>query len=79
MKTKVALFLLLIIGFIQAQKRPDLGRFKTTQEKLSAWEKYCKALTEEEKYSLLITETDIGINLSKNHPEFLAQFYFFKG
>ena len=79
MKTKVALFLLLIIGFIQAQKRPDLARFKTTQEKLSAWEKYCKALTEEEKYSLLITETDIGINLSKNLPEFLAQFYFFKG
>lgn len=79
MKTKVALFLLLIIGFIQAQKRPDLARFKTTQEKLSAWEKYCKALTEEEKYSLLITETDTGINLSKNLPEFLAQFYFFKG
>ena len=47
MKTKVALFLLLIIGFIQAQKRPDLARFKTTQEKLSAWEKYCKALKRE--------------------------------
>lgn len=79
MKTKATVFLLFIISLIQAQKRPDLARFKTIPEKLSAWEKYCKALTDEEKYSLLITETDIGINLAKNHPEFLAQFYFFKG
>ena len=79
MKNKLTVFLVLIVAFFQAQKRPDLSQFKTTPEKISAWEKYCKALTGEEKYSLLITEADIGINLAKNYPEFLGQFYFLKG
>ena len=79
MKNKLTVFLVLIVAFFQAQKRPDLSQFKTTPEKLSAWEKYCKALTGEEKYSLLIKETDIGINLAKNYPEYLGQFYFLKG
>lgn len=77
---KVWLFLMLNSTlFLFSQKQPDLLQYKTTEEKLKAWDSYCDALSESENFPLLIQEADIGINLAKNYPKYLSKFYFFKG
>lgn len=77
---KLYLFLLLIPAvFLSAQQQPDLMRYKTTVEKIKAWDSYCNSLLEVENYPLLIREAETGIALAKNHPQYLSKFYFYKG
>ena len=77
---KIYLFIVLQISTtLCCQERPTLSYYKTNNEKIKAWDVYCKSLTEKENYHLLIDESDIGITLSKNNPTYLSKFYFYKG
>ena len=78
-KRVVLFFLLHMFAFLFSQKQPDLSQFKSINEKLKAWDDYCTSLHENEKYSLLIQKADVGIQLAKNNPRYLAGFYFYKG
>ena len=73
------LFSLLSLLLLPAQKQPDLYLYKTSEEKIKAWEAYCQSLAESENYTLLIREAETGIHLSKENPRYLSQFYFYKG
>ncbi|GGG56410.1 tetratricopeptide repeat-containing sensor histidine kinase [Epilithonimonas arachidiradicis] len=77
---KVGVFLMLnSILFLFSQKQPDLLQYKTTEEKIKAWDLYCDSLSESENFPLLIKESDIGITLAKNNNKYLSKFYFYKG
>lgn len=65
--------------FLNAQQKPNLEKYKSSYDKLKAWENYCKAISEEGKYHLLIEAADKGIKLAGNNEEFLGTFYFYKG
>ncbi len=72
-------FNLLFCVFLNAQQKPDLNKYKTTIDKLKAWENYCKSISEAENYSLLLDAAEKGIQLAKNDEKFLGSFYFYKG
>ena len=72
-------FNLLFCVFLNAQQKPDLNKYKTTIDKLKAWENYCKSISEAENYSLLLDVAEKGIQLAKNDEKFLGSFYFYKG
>jgi len=77
---KLYVFLVLnSVLFLFSQKQPDLLQYKTTGEKIKAWDSYCNSLTETENYSLLVREADIGIALAKHDNKYLSKFYFYKG
>ena len=73
------LFILLfsLKGF--TQQEPNLGRYKTTSEKLKAWHNYSTSLLDLEEYPKLIIAAQKGIELSKNNPLYLSRFYLQKG
>lgn len=79
MKRAILFFLLNVFAFSFSQKQPDLSQFKSINDKLKAWDDYCTSLHENEKYSLLIQKADVGIQLAKNNPKYLAAFFFYKG
>jgi hypothetical protein len=62
-----------------AQQEPSLIRYKTDTEKLKIWLKYCDKILEIEDYSKLLTASDKGIKLSKNHLGYASKFYLYKG
>jgi len=73
------LFLFFITISVFAQQEPNLSRFKTTKQKLSAWAKYCNEIQGAEHYSALLKAAEKGISLSQKHQAFLSRFYYFKG
>ncbi len=78
--SKIWVFIMLhSVLFLFSQKRPDLLQYKTTDEKIKAWDLYCDRLSESENFPLLIKESDIGIALAKNNNKYLSKFYFHKG
>ncbi|SDF76306.1 tetratricopeptide repeat-containing sensor histidine kinase [Epilithonimonas hungarica] len=78
--SKIWIFLMLNLTlFLFSQKQPDLLQYKTTEDKIKAWDSYCNLLTETENYPLLIQEADIGIGLAKKNAKYLSKFYFYKG
>jgi signal transduction histidine kinase len=75
---------MLFFGFIlcvftNSQQKPDLKKVKTLHEKLTAWENYCKSISNAENYSQLIAVADEGIKMAENNENFLGSFYFYKG
>ena len=79
MKKLGFLLLLFITCAAFAQPEPNLTRYKTTEQKLLAWVKYCNEIQNTEHYSALLAAAEKGINLSQRHPAFLSKFYYFKG
>ena len=65
--------------FTYSQQKPDLTKYKSTKEKLTAWENYCKSISDAEKYDQLIDVSDVGLQLAKNDEKFQGIFYFYKG
>lgn len=78
MKFFVLIFLLLF-SEVFSQNKPNLSQYKTSIQKIQAWDKYCKELIDLEKYELLLPMADQGIFLSQKQPKYLSQFYFLKG
>jgi len=77
---KILLFIIFnFFAFALSQKQPDLGKYKSINDKLKAWEVYCQDLGENEKYELLIDKAEYGIQLAKNNPKYIAKFCFYKG
>ncbi|KRB54512.1 ATP-binding protein [Flavobacterium sp. Root186] len=79
MKKVGVLFLFFISISVFAQQEPNLSRYKTTNEKLKIWLKYSTELLDKEDYSKVITASQKGIELSKNHPAYTSRFYLQKG
>ena len=79
MKKVGVLFLFFISVSVFAQLEPNLSRYKTTNEKLKIWLKYSTELLDKEDYSKVITASQKGIELSKNHPAYTSRFYLQKG
>ena len=79
MKKLGFLLLLFITCAAFAQPEPNLARYKTTEQKLLAWVKYCNEIQNAEHYSALLVASEKGIKLSQKHPAFLSKFYYFKG
>lgn len=65
--------------FLNAQQKPNLKKYKSSYDKLKAWENYCKAISEEGNYHLLTDAANQGIKLAENNEKFLGSFYFYKG
>lgn len=72
--------LLLFLSFNAfAQQEPNLARYKTVDEKLKVWLKYCNELLNADEYTKLIKASEKGILIAKNIPSYTSKFYFFKG
>ncbi|WP_289664495.1 ATP-binding protein [Flavobacterium panacagri] len=62
-----------------AQQEPNLGRYKSVNEKLKVWLKYTNQLLESEDYPKLIIAAEKGIVISKNQYAYVSRFYLQKG
>jgi len=77
---KITFLFILLFSFKGfTQQEPNLGRYKTTAEKLKAWHNYSTSLLDLEEYPKLIITAQKGIELSKNNPLYLSRFYLQKG
>lgn len=77
---KLWFLLFVFIGFSAfAQQEPNLIHYKSADEKLKIWLKYCNQLVNADEYLKLIQASDRGIVLAKNKTAYLAKFYFLKG
>lgn len=77
---KITFLFILLFSFKGfTQQEPNLGRYKTTAEKLKAWHNYSTSLLDLEEYPKLIIAAQKGIELSKNNPLYLSRFYLQKG
>lgn len=77
---KITFLFILLFSFKGfTQQEPNLGRYKTTAEKLKAWHDYSTSLLDLEEYPKLIIAAQKGIELSKNNPLYLSRFYLQKG
>jgi signal transduction histidine kinase len=77
---KLGFLLLYFINFAAfAQQKPNLASYKTSNEKLKVWLKYCNEILDLEDYPKLLGATEKGIILAKNNPAYLSRFYFYKG
>jgi signal transduction histidine kinase len=79
MKQLVIIFLFLISCSVFAQQEPNLARYKTTDLKLKIWLKYTDQLLDLEDYPKLILSTQKGIDLAKDSPAYLSEFYLYRG
>ena len=79
MRSLILFFGLMVSVFVNSQQKPNLKEYKTLHQKLTAWENYCKSISENENYSQLIAVADEGIKMAKNNENFLGSFYFYKG
>ncbi len=59
-----AMMFLFILYSAQAQSEPDLNRFKTIGDKITAWHEYCNELLANAAYKKLIIASKKGIELS---------------
>ncbi|MBB4800521.1 signal transduction histidine kinase [Flavobacterium nitrogenifigens] len=73
------LLLLLISCNAFAQQEPNLARYKTVDEKLKVWLKYCNELLNGDEYVKLINASDKGISIAENKSAYISKFYFLKG
>lgn len=73
------LFLCFVSFTAFAQQEPNLVRYKTEDEKLKIWLKYCNEILDSEDYPKLVTAADKGIVLAKKHYAYTSRFYFLKG
>ncbi|AXB56207.1 tetratricopeptide repeat-containing sensor histidine kinase [Flavobacterium fluviale] len=77
---KITFLFILLFSFKGfTQQEPNLGRYKTTAEKLKAWHNYSTSLLDLEEYPKLIIVAQKGIELSKNNSLYLSRFYLQKG
>lgn len=77
---KITFLFILLFSFKGfTQQEPNLGRYKTTAEKLKAWHNYSTSLLDLEEYPKLMIAAQKGIELSKNNPLYLSRFYLQKG
>ncbi|MBJ2123228.1 ATP-binding protein [Flavobacterium sp. IB48] len=76
-------FKFLLFAFITfnafAQQEPNLARYKSADEKLKIWLKYCNELLDADEYLQLINASEKGVLLAQNKPAYLSKFYFLKG
>lgn len=79
MKKLGFLLLLFTACTASAQQEPNLARYKTPEQKLLAWVKYCNEIQTAEHFSELLKAAEKGITLSQKHPAFRSKFYYFKG
>jgi signal transduction histidine kinase len=71
------LYIMTLSGF--AQQEPNLASYRTTNDKLKAWAKYCKQISDQEDYTKLLTVAEKGIQFAQKKPVFLSRFYLYKG
>ncbi len=79
MKNVKFLLLVFITFNAFAQQEPNLARYKSADEKLKIWLKYCNELLDADEYLKLINASEKGIQLSQNKPAYISKFYFLKG
>jgi signal transduction histidine kinase len=79
MKQLGIVLLLLISCSVFAQQEPNLARYQTTDQKIKIWLKYLDNLLEIEDYQKLQLSAQKGIDLAKNSPTNLCQFYLYRG